>query len=139
TYLISKGVIKSANKRFSSLNNDYEITLHSGSIIEPCPDADIISIPKLRFKFINLSDMANINAGTMVDVIGVIRSVNEPETIVSKRTSKEWLKKEIIIVDKSLTEARLTLWNETATNFNGEVGQIMAVKNVLIGYFKGKT
>ena len=139
-YLIAKGSVKSANKKFSSLNNDYEITLNSNSVIEESPTVDDNDlIPKLRFSFTSLSELVNSPARTLLDVIGVIRTVSLPETLVSKRTQKELIKKEVTFVDKSLTEAQVTLWNELAENFEGQIGQIVALKGVMVGDFRGKT
>lgn len=139
-YLISKGSVKAANKRFSSLNADYEVTLNAGSIIEPVEGLDSeASIPRLRFKFIPLAEVENLPAGTTVDVIGVIRSVGEPETLLSKRTSKEMIKRDVTLVDASLAEGRLSLWHETAAAFAGLPGEILALKGALVGEFKGKT
>ena len=141
-YLISKGSVKPANKRFSSLNADYEVTLNNFSIIEPVEEGsggEGSSIPKLRFKFVPLADVENLAAGTMIDVIGVIRSVGQAELITSKKTGKELTKREFSLVDCSLAEARVTLWNEPATCFAADPGEVVALKGAIVGDFKGKT
>src|SRR5699024_9084221 len=56
----------------------------------------------------------------------------------SRRTQKELIKREVAIVDQSLTEVRLTIWNEAATNFAGVVGQVIVLKAALVDEFKGK-
>lgn len=137
-YYVGRGMIKTANKKFSTVNNDYEITLTQNSFVKLCEDAQI-EAPKLRYKFIPLATIADKDANSAVDVIGVIRSVGEIETLTSKKTSKDLIKREIIIVDKSLAEARLTLWGEQAQMFNGQPDQILALKGASIGDFKGKT
>ncbi|KAH9425869.1 60S acidic ribosomal protein P1 [Dermatophagoides pteronyssinus] len=137
-YFIGRGMIKSANKKFSSVNNDYEISLTSNSFVKPCVDNQI-EAPKLRYKFIPLSRIVEMEANNTVDVIGVIRSVGELDSIISRKTSKELLKREVVIVDKSLAEARLTLWGEQAQTFDGQPNQVLALKGASIGDFKGKT
>lgn len=137
-YLISKGSIKPANKKFSSVNCDYEITLNQQSVIEVCNNVSI-AIPKQRYKFTVLAKINELQAGAVIDAIGVIRSASNPETFVSKKTSKELTKKEVNIVDSSLAEARVTLWNDQAIGFNAEVGQVVAFKSLLVGDFRGKT
>lgn len=137
-YYITKGIIKPANKKFSSLNCDYEITLGQQSVIEICDNASI-PLPKQRYKFVVLSHVNDLPASTVVDAIGVVRSITNAETFVSKKTSKELTKKEVNIVDSSLAEARVTLWNDLANEFNPDVGQTVAFKALLVGDFKGKT
>ncbi|KAI2807224.1 60S acidic ribosomal protein P1 [Blomia tropicalis] len=138
-YLIARGVAKSANKQFSNLKNDYEITLNSNSIIEPCPESDIgEKLPTMRFKFIPLGQLNNLPLKSIIDVIGVIRTINPVDQLVSKRTGKELSKRAITLVDKSLVEVELTLWNESANDFEGEVGQIVAFKGVSVGEFQGR-
>ncbi|UXI21867.1 hypothetical protein NH340_JMT07811 [Sarcoptes scabiei] len=137
-FFVGKGSVKTANKKFSSINNDYEITLNQSSFIKLCNDAQI-EAPKLKYKFINLSNIMNMAQGTVIDVIGVIRSASEIESIISKKSAKELHKREIVIVDKSLAEARLTLWGDQAQNFNAKQNEVIALKGAVIGEFKGKT
>lgn len=138
-YLISKGSVKAANKRFSSLNADYEVTLNANSIIEPVVTSDSEAIPRLRFKFIPLVEVENLTAGTIVDIIGVIRAVGDVETLVSKKSNKEMVKRDVTLVDSSLAEGRLTLWHEIASAFSGAPGEVLALKGALVGEFMGKT
>ncbi|OTF77869.1 replication protein A 70 kDa DNA-binding subunit-like protein [Euroglyphus maynei] len=137
-YYIGRGMIKSANKKFSSVNNDYEISLTTHSFVKLCEDKQI-EAPKLHYKFIPLARIAEMDANSTIDVVGVIRSVGEVESLISKKTSKELFKREVVIVDESLAEARLTLWGEQAQTFNGQTNQVLALKGVSIGDFKGKT
>lgn len=48
-YLVSKGVIKPANKKFSSVNNDFELSLISDTILERIDDG------KFSFSFLDLT------------------------------------------------------------------------------------
>lgn len=139
-YYISKGVTKAANKQFNTLKSDYEITLEKGSIIEPCLDADVnASMPKICFTFLPIADLTNKEEKSAVDIIGVIRSVAQVEILHSKKTNKELTKRDITLVDRSLAEARFTLWSEKAIHFAGTVGEILAIKSAMVGEFNGKT
>jgi len=137
-YYIYQGTVKNANKNFNRLNNEYEISLGQGSIIELCDNFVDIEVPKVRFDFITLSLLNAQNAKTLVDAIGVIRTVSQPEPAVIKKSSKETLKRSITIVDQSLTEVEVTLWGEVAENFTGEPGQVLAIKGALVNDFRGK-
>ncbi|XP_054163741.1 replication protein A 70 kDa DNA-binding subunit-like [Oppia nitens] len=136
-YLIYRGNVKSANKKFSNLKSDYEITLNSDSVIEVCEEL-FDTIP-LRFNFIPIGQLVTLNIGASVDIIGIIRSIDDIQTITSKKNTKEYKKRDVCLVDKTLSEVRLTLWEKEAEELSAIVGQVLAVKNAVIGEFRGKT
>lgn len=142
-YFISKGSVKQANKKFSSLNSDYEITLNSNSIIKLIDESEAskCSIPKMRYKFVQLALLEKKAVSDIVDVIGVVRSLSEQTTLISKRTNKELVKREFSLVDSTLAEVRVTVWNDATYNFPAEtaIGDIIALKGVMVSEFKGKT
>lgn len=63
-YLISKGSLKFANKKFSTIQNDYELTLDANSIVQPCNDP--VDIPRMHFKFVPIADIAKCNKDDIV-------------------------------------------------------------------------
>ncbi|KAH9403580.1 60S acidic ribosomal protein P1 [Tyrophagus putrescentiae] len=138
-YLISKGAVKPANKRYSSLKAEYEVTLTGHSVIEPVDDQATGGIPLMRYNFKPLSEVEGMAAGTSIDVIGVVRAVGELESFVARKTGREVTKREVTIVDRSLYEARVTFWGGLAESFTANVGEVVALKSVLVGEFKGKT
>ncbi|KAH9388453.1 60S acidic ribosomal protein P1 [Tyrophagus putrescentiae] len=138
-YLISKGAVKVANKRFNTLNSKYEVTLTGHSVIEPVDDQAVGGIPFMRYNFKPLSDVERMAVGTTIDVIGVVRAVGELESFVARKTGREVTKREVTIVDRSLYEARVTFWGGLAEGFTANVGEVVALKSVLVGEFKGKT
>ncbi|KAH9417485.1 Vacuolar protein sorting-associated protein 53 [Dermatophagoides pteronyssinus] len=140
-YFVGRGMIKMANKRFTSIHNDYEITLTQSSFVRPVcnnQNQDQIEMPKMRYKFVELSSIVDIPANTMIDVIGVIRLVYDMKTLLSKKTSRQMLKRDIIIIDKSMVQVRLTLWDYNAENFQGQPDQIIALKGVIVNDYRGK-
>ena len=140
-YFVGRGMIKMANKRFTSIHNDYEITLTQSSFVRPVcnnQNQDQIEMPKMRYKFVELSSIVDIPANTMIDVIGVIRLVYDMKTLLSKKTSRQMLKRDIIIIDKSMAQVRLTLWDYNAENFQGQPDQIIALKGVIVNDYRGK-
>ena len=57
-YYITGGTLKAANKQYSTLNNDYEMTLKDSSEISPCTDAaETSSIPTLSFNFAKIGSL----------------------------------------------------------------------------------
>jgi replication factor A1 len=68
-YYITAGSLKAANKQFSNLNNDYELTFQDSTEVIPCQDS-ACNIPSLIFNFVKINDLPNAPKDTLVDVIG---------------------------------------------------------------------
>lgn len=64
-YYISKCQIKQANKQFSTLNNDYEMTFTNETIVQECFDAPN-SIPQIQYNFIPIDKVAHMDVGTFI-------------------------------------------------------------------------
>ncbi|CAG2165032.1 unnamed protein product [Oppiella nova] len=136
-YLIQKGTVKTANRKFSNCKSDYEIMLTSESVIELCQDD--VPLPPVSYRFRQIGQLVDDPVGVSVDVCAVIRVVDECQKIVAKKDQKEYQKRDVTLVDKSLAEVRLTLWRREAEEFAGCTGQVMAIKNAIVGDFRGRT
>ena len=75
----------------------------------------------------------------IVDVIGVIKDVGEMQTTYSSRLEKEFQKRAITIVDKSLSQTILTLWESDALNFQALEKDVIAIKGAKVSDFGGVT
>ena len=137
-YYITQGTLKAANKQYSNLNNDYELTFKDSTEVVPCTDEDETSkIPTVQFDFCQISQLNPSLKDSNVDIIGVVKSTGDVVTFTSQRTQKELQKRDIVLVDKSLTEVNLTLWGGTAEKFNGENNPILAVKGAKVSDYNG--
>ena len=112
-YFLSKAKVGIAKKQFSNVNNEYEITLESGtdiqlvrdsrfshlSLLTPhavllfillphpqCTDTD--NVPQIKYSFVELARLAECQANDMIDVIGIVKDIGETGTITSKATQK---------------------------------------------------
>lgn len=56
-YYVSKCQLKSANKQFSTIDNDYELSLGLDSCIDPCEDS--LNIPLIEPKFVEINNIQN--------------------------------------------------------------------------------
>jgi replication factor A1 len=65
-YFISKGTLKFANKRYSSLKNEYELTLDLNSYVVPADDDVKVDIPKAHFHFVPIDHINEMNKDDMV-------------------------------------------------------------------------
>jgi len=136
-YYISNCSVKAANKQYSKLKNDYELTFKDNGAMELVED-DTSDVPTMTYNFARISDLAAAEKDSSVDVIGVCKSHSELTTLVSK-AGKELVKREIVLVDMSETEVSLTLWGNTATNFSAIGNPIVAAKGVRVSDFNGVT
>lgn len=137
-YYITKGSVKPANKKFTSIRHDYEISLNRDTIIEVCEEGTD-NIPEVKYSFKQIGDIANMEISRSVDVIGVLKRFEEVQSITSKKTQKELKKRDLYLMDKSGLEIRFTLWNDEAEKFDARQHDIIAVRGAIIGEFNGKT
>uniref|UniRef100_A0ACD5TZ61 Uncharacterized protein n=1 Tax=Avena sativa TaxID=4498 RepID=A0ACD5TZ61_AVESA len=144
-YLISRGGLKPAQKQYNHLNNDYEISLDATTSIEVC-SADDGSIPRQQFNFRPISEIANMDKGAMIDLLGVVTSVS-PSFTLMRKNGVETQKRVLELKDMSGCSVETTFWG----NFCDAEGQqlqllcdsgsnpILALKSVLVGDFNGKS
>jgi len=136
-YFITRGSIKTANKKFSNLNNDYELTLSGETQVFPCHDFDDSQMPALKFNFTQLSNVKDVDVDGLVDVIGVCQTAGELTMLMSKTTRKELKKRDVTIVDQSLSSVTITLWDTQAEDFDGSLQPVIAIKGSRIREFMG--
>eukprot|EP00301_Raphidiophrys_heterophryoidea_P021947 c6220_g1_i1.p1 GENE.c6220_g1_i1~~c6220_g1_i1.p1 ORF type:complete len:492 (-),score=113.07 c6220_g1_i1:188-1495(-) len=136
-YKVSRGSIKSANRRYSSLNSQFEITLDQTSTVEPMSDTQ--SIPANHFNFCNLSNLEECSPETNVDVIGIAHVIGDVAQIKT-RAGKDLDKREIQLVDFSGQVVKLTLWGQQAESFRGTGDAVVvAVKAARVSDFDGRS
>ncbi|GJQ76792.1 hypothetical protein Trydic_g15003 [Trypoxylus dichotomus] len=135
-YYISKCQLKPANKQFSTLKNDYEMTLTNDTIIQLCED-EVDSIPQTQYNFTTVDKIGNMEIGTLLDVIGVCKTVSELQTFQARSTGRELKKKEVTLVDQTDNAISLTLWGTDAENFDGSSNPVVAIKGAKLGEFGG--
>jgi len=133
----STSVVKPAKKQFSNLSHDYEITLENSIKIEKAEDQS--SVPNVRFNFCNLGELRDVEKDSTVDVIGVLKQVDEVQSITSKTTNKPYEKRELVIVDDSEYQVRVTIWGQTAQSFDAMPESVVAFKGVKVSDFGGKS
>ncbi|KAG5891263.1 hypothetical protein JTB14_019670 [Gonioctena quinquepunctata] len=136
-YFISKCQLKPANKQYSSLKNDYEMTMTPDTIIQECTDEGDSTIPTTQYDFVTIDKIANAEVNSLIDVMGVAKSVGELQTFQARSTGRELKKKEVVLVDQSKTAVTLTLWGSDAENFDGVNNPVVVLKAARISEFGG--
>ncbi|KPI94468.1 Replication protein A 70 kDa DNA-binding subunit [Papilio xuthus] len=123
-YYISRCILKAANKQFTSLKNDYEMTFTADTVVSECME-DASTVPSVKFDFVPISEIANKSPDSLLvrntftkghimilDMIGVCKSAADVQELTAKSTGKLLKKREVTLVDSSGgAGARLTEFN----------------------------
>ena len=140
-YLISKGSLKPAKKKFNHLNNELEIILKATSAVELCPDED-----GSIFSFRPISEIENAEKNSILDIIGIVISVNPSEPFMRKNGTETQIRI-LNLKDESGKCVELTLWGEFCNRegqqlqemIDSGVFPVLAVKAGKINDFNGKS
>jgi len=139
-YTFSGGKLKVANKQYTSIKNNYEITFDNQSEIHMCSDAD--DIKTAQFNVVKISSLMSIEPNSTVDLVGVVKSAGELQEIsLAKQGGRVTQKREITLIDDSETEVRLTLWAEKAQSnaYDWYSSPIVGFKNLKVSDFNGRS
>ncbi|XP_062262049.1 replication protein A 70 kDa DNA-binding subunit-like isoform X2 [Platichthys flesus] len=135
-YYISKGMLKPANKQFTTVKNEYEMTLQSNSSIVLCDDSQ--GVPTLHCDFVPIAELENRDNDAIVDVIGVCKSVEDVSRITTK-ASREVSKRALSLIDTTGKVVTVTLWGEEAEKFDGSEQPVVAIKGARVSDFGGRS
>ncbi|KAK2828256.1 hypothetical protein Q5P01_019290 [Channa striata] len=135
-YYISKATLKVANKQYTTLKNDYEMTLHTHSSIVPCNDSE--GIPAVHCDFVPIAELENRDKDAIIDVIGVCKSAEDVSRITTK-TSREVSKRALNLIDTTGKEVTVTLWGEEAEKFDSSGEPVVAIKGARLSDFGGRS
>lgn len=64
-YYISQCTLKTANKQFTSLKNDYEMTFNSNTVVVECQE-DAGSVPCVKYDFVPINEIAEKNPDSLL-------------------------------------------------------------------------
>ena len=128
-FYINNCSVKDANKQYSKLNNEYELTFKDNGMMELAEDDG--DIPTVTYNFVAIRDLTGSAKDSIVDVIGVVKNASDATKITTK-SGKELSKREITLVDKSCTQVTLTLWGFTAETFDLAYNPIVAAKGARV-------
>ncbi|KAL8128560.1 hypothetical protein V2J09_017715 [Rumex salicifolius] len=144
-YVISKGSLKPVKKDYNHLKNEWEILLESSSTVDLCPDEDI-SIPQQQFTFRTIVEVESAENNSVLDVIGVVISIN-PSVTILRKNGMETRRRILKLKDFSTCSIELTLWGDFCNNEGQELQElvdsgsfpILAVKSAKVNDFSGKS
>ncbi|KAI9262305.1 putative replication factor-A protein 1 [Phascolomyces articulosus] len=136
-YYISKARVTMARKQFSTLDSEYELVLENQTEIEVCPDE--VAIPKVNYNFVRIADVESCEPNTTIDMIAVVRDDNGVQEIVTKTTGRPVKKRELVVVDDSEKQIRLTIWDKLAEEFDSSGAPVVAFRGLRVGDFGGRS
>ncbi|XP_041053664.1 replication protein A 70 kDa DNA-binding subunit isoform X1 [Carcharodon carcharias] len=136
-YFVSKGTLKTANKQYTSVKNDYEMTFNNDTTVIPCDDVD--DLPTVQFEFVSIDQLENKNKDTMLDVIGVCKSFEDVTKITVRSNNREVSKRNVYLLDISGKIVSTTLWGEDAEKFDGSQQPVVAIKGARLSDFGGRS
>jgi len=133
-YLISNGNVRIANKRFTSIKNDYCVNLDAFSSIEEIDDDP--AIPRSVYNFTQISKIAVLPTDSMIDIIGIVKGIGDI-TQFSRYDGTQTIRRTLRICDDTGHDIEMTLWGPKAENEYEEDG-IYAFKMVKVKEYSGK-
>jgi len=136
-YTFSGGQLKLVqNKQFNNLKNQYEIMFSVQSEIRAVIDDS--NIKPQTYSFVKINALNDCDVNSTVDLVAVVRDSSEVVEINSKTGNKALQKRDVTLIDDTLTEVRLTLWGEKAVQLKDLTGRVIALKGVKVGDYGGR-
>mmetsp|Transcript_5408 Transcript_5408/g.8036 ORF Transcript_5408/g.8036 Transcript_5408/m.8036 type:complete len:638 (-) Transcript_5408:183-2096(-) len=138
-YTFTGGKLKVANLQYNTCKSSFEITFDQNA--EIVLESDDGQITQQLYEFQPIANLEQVDPGKYVDIIGVVKNVGEPGTIVSKKTGKELNKCELTIVDDSGAEVSCTVWGERAMQAQSEFENtpVVALRRARVSDYGGRT
>ncbi|KAI0053916.1 replication factor-a protein [Auriscalpium vulgare] len=136
-YYISKARVNLAKKKFSTIQNEYELSLERNTEVEECVDST--DLPVIKYNFSKLSQLEELQKDAICDVIAVVKDVGDLSEIIMKSNNRPLQKRELTLVDETGYSVRLTLWGKQAEQYNTVDHPIIAFKGVKVGDFGGRS
>lgn len=139
-YCFSGGKLKAANMQYNTCKSSFEITFDQNAEISLADDTGDIQHQSYD-NLVPIAQLDNVDPGANVDVIGIVKSVGEPGSILSKKTGKELCKCELVLADDSGAEVSCTVWGERAMGAPQEFANspVVALKKARVSDFGGRT
>ena len=138
-YTFSGGRVKVANVQWNTCKSSFEITFDQNSEIHLADDTG--DIEEQIFEFVKIADLENTEAGKTVDIIGVVKAVGEPTTLISKKSGQELTKCDLTVGDDSGADINVTVWGDKANKAPTTFAQqpVVAFRRVRVSDYGGKS
>lgn len=136
-YYITKCRVTLAKRQFSNVQNEYELIFERDTEISLCND-NSFEVPEIKFKFVDLNAMKDVENGSLVDFVGVLKEIHDVQQITSKTTGRPYDKRDVVLVDQSNNAVRVTIWGNSANQFSAHEESVIAFKGAKVSDFNGR-
>lgn len=117
-YYVSRAGLKPANKTYSSVQNDYQLTFSDRTEVEECKDASAKQLENVKVK-LNVTKIADLprhlGRKTLLDVVGIVANVSPLGSVKRKKDQSELARRDLTIFDSSSRSVSVTLWQTLAS------------------------
>lgn len=139
-YVISKGRIKTDNKKYSgAVDNDYSMTLSRDSTVELVEED--AGFAQRTFNFVPIGNLEQYEENQFVDICAAVQSVSELQKFTSK-AGKDLQKRNITLIDESNAAVDCTIWAGVADRFTPEnlpENTIVVLPGCRVSHFNGRS
>ncbi|KAF8667138.1 hypothetical protein HU200_053325 [Digitaria exilis] len=144
-YLISERSLRPAQKKFNSLNNDYEILLDHRTSIEICCGVETSFIMQ-QYNFRQISEIENMEIGAFVDLVGIVMAVG-PSAMLMRKDGTRAQKRPVQLKDMSGRSVEIVFWGKFGDAEGHQLqllsdsgsNPVLAVKGGRISDFSGRS
>ncbi len=138
-YMMTGGKLKAANMQYNNCKSSYEITFDQNAEISKVDDTG--EIQTQSYSIVPIASLENVQPGGYVDVIGVVKNVGVPGTILSKKSGRELSKCELTIADDSGADVQVTIWGERAMRAPQDFANniVVAFRKARLSDYGGRT
>jgi len=143
-YKISKGEVKMANKRFSSIPNDYCLILNEHASVELAEDEEV-EIADLIFEFTPIEKLVGRETMLTIDFIGVVHEDMGTKEINTKTGTVRHVRTVLLVDDSKLANTEsdgvaaveLNIWGDSSDRYQFPKGEIIGVKRCRTSEYRG--
>ena len=111
TFQETSGRLKPANKQYTSLSHEFELTFGNVTV-DLCEDDAGISQIKGDWQPLSIFGDGGGPRDGNIDVVAIVRKAEPVGTIISSKSGKELTKREVVLCDDSGFDIRCTFWGD---------------------------
>ena len=135
-YIFTNGTVKIANKKFTSIKNDFSLIFDRNALIDRAEDD--INIETQGFHFFNIRQIEELKEITTIDFIGIVHYVG-PITMINLKNGKQKERRNIIMTDDSGLTVNLWFWGDQAAISDYTDHPVLALKSVRVSDYSGRS
>jgi len=137
-YEIFGGYLKINDKKFTRVNSVFKLYLDERTIIRKIQENSVNEfIPTQKYNFIKIESIARLPLNKIIDLLCYVLEIKETKNILSKKSNKNTVLKVLKVTDDTFYKIDINIWG-TFANQDYYPGQILAIRYVKVGEFKGR-